>query len=139
MTRYFPLRSEHGENFDKDLVNIVEGGIYFFLLRLCHHRYLYHDPVFYRCTTNFLCWSREQNLYFLKIYMIICNFKNKGIFYVLRNNSTRYCRCHYGSLRLHTCHAIQNCMYVKVDWDFKFQIITEKLSLVFSISALPSG
>ena len=30
MTRYFPLRSEQEENFDKDLVNIVEGGIFFF-------------------------------------------------------------------------------------------------------------
>ena len=30
MTRYFPLRSEQEENFDKDLINIVEGGIYFF-------------------------------------------------------------------------------------------------------------
>ena len=30
MARYFPLRSEQGENFDKDLVNIVEGGIFFF-------------------------------------------------------------------------------------------------------------
>ena len=30
MTRYFLLRSEQGENFDKDLVNIVKGGTYFF-------------------------------------------------------------------------------------------------------------
>ena len=30
MTRHFPLRSEQGENFDKNLINIVEGGIYIF-------------------------------------------------------------------------------------------------------------
>ena len=62
MTRYFPLRSEQEENFDKDLVNIVEGGIFFFcsdyvIIGICIMIPSFIDllPIFYVGQGNTIC------------------------------------------------------------------------------------